>query len=63
MVERFFRDFTQNQVRGGVFRDLEQLIVAIGNYLDRHNEKRKPFIWTGRASDILEKVRRARRAI
>jgi len=34
--------------------------MAIGSYIDRHNENPKPFIWTARASDILEKVKRAR---
>ncbi len=63
MVERFFRDLTQNRLRRGVFRDLEELIMAIGDYIDRHNDSPKPFIWTARASDILEKVKRARRAL
>jgi len=63
MVERFFRDLTQNRLRRGVFRDLEELYVAIGSYIDRHNENPKPFIWTARAGDILEKVKRARRAL
>ena len=62
MVERFFRDLTQNRLRRGVFRDLEELFMAIGSYIDRHNENPKPFIWTARASDILEKIKRARRA-
>jgi transposase len=63
MVERFFRDLTQNRLRRGVFRDLEELVMAIGSYIDRHNESPKPFIWTARASDILEKVKRARRVL
>ena len=63
MVERFFRDLTQNRLRRSVFRDVEELIMAIGDYIDRHNENPKPFIWTARASDILEKVKRARRAL
>src|SRR5439155_518006 len=63
MVERFFRDLTQNRLRRGVFRDLEELIMAIGTYIDRHNESPKPFIWTARAADILEKVKRARRSL
>jgi len=63
MVERFFRDLTQNQLRLGVFRDVEELIMAIGDYIDRHKESPKPFIWTARASDILKKVKRARRAL
>jgi hypothetical protein len=28
--------------------------------LDAHNDDPKPFVWTARASDILEKVKRAR---
>ena len=63
MVERFFRDLTHNRLRRGVFRDLEELIMAIGDYIDRHNENPKPFIWTARAGDILEKVKRARQAL
>jgi transposase len=45
MVERFFRDITHNRIRRGVFQDLEQLIMAIGNYIDVHNQNPKPFIW------------------
>ncbi|MBN8731167.1 MAG: IS630 family transposase, partial [Acidobacteria bacterium] len=30
---------------------------------DQHNEQPKPFIWTAKASDILEKVKRARAAL
>jgi len=60
MVERFFRDLTQHRLRRGVFRDVEELITAIDQYVDRHNERPKPFIWTAKASDILEKVKRAR---
>ena len=59
MIERFFRDLTTNQIRRGVFQDLEQLITAIGNYIDHHNKNPKPIIWTAKANDILEKVTRA----
>ena len=63
MVERFFRDLTENRIRRGIFHDVEELIMAIGDYIDKHNEKPKPFIWTAKASDILEKVKRARLAL
>jgi transposase len=59
MIERFFRDLTDKRIRRGVFKDIEQLITAIGDYIDRHNESPKPFIWTTKANDILEKVTRA----
>jgi transposase len=60
MVERFFRDLTQKQLRRGVFCSTDQLIAAIDAYITNHNADPKPFIWTAKASDILEKVKRAR---
>lgn len=63
MVERFFRDLTQNRLRRGVFCNVEELITAIGHYIDKHNVNPKPFVWTAKASDILEKVKRARKAL
>jgi transposase len=63
MVERFFRDLTQNRLRRGIFRDVEELILAIGQYIDQHNDNPKPFVWTAKATDILEKVKRARKAL
>ena len=63
MVERFFRDLTVNRIRRGVFRNIEDLIAAIDDYVDHHNTAPKPFIWTAKARDILGKVQRARRAL
>jgi hypothetical protein len=60
MVKRFFGDKTQNRIRRGVFQDLKQLIMAIGEYIDKHNLNPKPFIWRAKANDILEKVTRAK---
>lgn len=59
MVERFFRDLTEKRIRRGVFRDVEELIAAIEHYIEHHNQAPKPFIWTAKAADILEKVKRA----
>lgn len=63
MIERFFRDLTVNRIRRGISLDLEQLIMPIGDYIDRHNQNPKPFIWTAKANDILEKVSRAKSAL
>ena len=60
MVERWFREITDKRIRRGVFRSVEQLIEAIRAYIDEHNGNPKPFVWTAKAQDILEKVRRAR---
>jgi transposase len=63
MVERFFRDLTHKRIRRGIFRDVEELVLAIGDYIGKHNDNPQPFIWTAKASDILEKVKRARKAL
>jgi transposase len=60
MVERFFRDLTTQSVRRGVFRSVSALIAAIEEHIRVHNADPKPFIWTAKATDILEKVTRAR---
>jgi len=63
MVERFFRDLTQNQLRRGVFTSVEDLQKAIFAYIEHHNSQPKPFIWTAKATDILEKVKRGKAAL
>jgi hypothetical protein len=63
MVERFLRDLTANRLRRGVFRDVIELVAAIEDNVGHHNQRPKPFMWTASASDILEKVKRARTAL
>jgi len=63
MVERFFRDITQNRIRRAVFHSVPELVEAINGYVSQHNRDPKPFIWTAKASDILQKVTRARRSL
>jgi len=54
--ERFFRDLTVNRLRRGIFRSVDDLIAAIEEYLLRHNQDPKPFIWKKSAKeDILDK--------
>jgi len=60
MVERFFRDLTEKQLRRGIFTSVAELEKAILAYIEQHNREPKPFIWTAKANDILEKVKRAR---
>jgi transposase len=62
MVERFFRDLSEKAIKRGSFSDVNDLIGAIGEYINGHNENPKPFIWTATANDILAKVKRARRS-
>ena len=63
MVERFFRDLSQRRLRRDSFHSVPELITAIEEYIQNHNKHPKPFIWTAKASDILEKVTRAQRVL
>ena len=63
IVERFFRDITERCIRRVVFHSVADLEEAILEYVEIHNENPKPFIWTAKASVILEKVKRAKSSL
>jgi hypothetical protein len=63
MVERFFRDLSEQQLRHGVFRSVADLEKAVMDYISKHNASPAPFIWTKSANDILERVKRGRQAL
>ncbi|MBL8421273.1 MAG: IS630 family transposase [Dechloromonas sp.] len=63
MVERFFRSISTDRLERGVFRSVPELIAAIKDYIAVHNQNPKPFVWTAKANDILQKVIRANRRI
>ena len=45
--------------RRGVFHSVPELEQAIRKYVQVHNQRPKPYLWTAKARDILEKVKRA----
>ena len=55
-VERFFAELTEKPIRRGVFRSVAALEAAILDYLAKHNEDPKPFVWTADAELILNRV-------
>lgn len=63
MVERFFAEITRKRIRRGAFKSVDELEIAITQYLDNHNADPEPFIWTKSAGEILEKVARAKQAL
>ena len=63
LIERWFRQITDDQIRQGVFRSVKELIATINAYIAHHNANPKTFVWTKSAEVILEKVRRARQAL
>ena len=63
MVERFFASITENAIRRGAFKSVDDLEAVIANYLASHNDAPTPFVWTKSADVILAKVDRARRTL
>jgi transposase len=58
LVERWFAALTEKQIRRGSFRSTRELEKTIHTYLEHHNQKPKPFIWTKSADDILNSLAR-----
>ena len=57
-VERWFAELTRKQLRRGVHTSTSQLEADIRTFIERHNEKPKPYKWTKSADEILSSVKR-----
>lgn len=62
LVERFFRQLTDEVVREGSFASVNELVTAINVHLAHHNLKPTPYRWKAEGAAILEKIQRARLA-
>jgi transposase len=58
LVERWFVELTEKQIRRGVHRSTRELETAIRGYLTVSNETPKPFVWHKTADEILASVAR-----
>jgi transposase len=58
LVERWFAELTNKQLRRGVHRSTRELENAIREFLEVHNENPKPFVWTKTADQILASIAR-----
>lgn len=63
LVERFFRDLTEEVVREGSFGSVPELVRAINQYLAARNADPKPYRWKAKGQEILAKIQRARAAL
>ncbi|MCY4212896.1 MAG: IS630 family transposase [Gammaproteobacteria bacterium] len=62
LVERFFRDLTQDVIRDGSFASVGDLVAAINAHIEEHNLNPKPYVWRKSGQEILAKIQRAREA-
>lgn len=56
LIERWFAEITQKQIRRGSHRSTRELEAAIYAYTAETNKHPKPFVWTKTADEILESV-------
>jgi len=61
MVEVFFSIITRQAIRRGSFTSVQDLITAIGPFIDGWNDRCHPFTWTKTADEILPKCRPGKR--
>jgi len=63
LIERWFRELTGKRIRRGSFRNVSELIAAIKEYLDNHNQNPRVFLWTASVERILTKVAKCKEAL
>jgi len=59
LVERFFGELTERQIRRLAVTSVKELIAAITHYIDQRNKNPTPFVWTATVRQILKKVAKA----
>ena len=62
LVERFFRDLTEDVVREGSFGSVRELVRTMETYLAERNLAPKRYVWKKKGEEILAKIARARTA-
>ncbi len=62
VVERFFRQLTDDVVREGSLASVKELVTAINVQVAHNNLKPTTYHWKANGAAILEKIQRARLA-
>ena len=55
-VARWFAKITEQRIRRGVFKSVDELIAAIDDYILANNRAPKPFVWSATPELIWERV-------
>lgn len=57
-VERWFGLITQQAIRRGSFKSVQELIAKINRFVQHYNRNSTPFAWTATADSIFQKLAR-----
>jgi transposase len=63
LVERWFREITDKRIRRGTFRSVRDLVTAIMQYLENHNQNPRVFVWSAPVEHILAKIAKCKEAL
>jgi transposase len=63
LVERFFAELTERQLRRLAVSSVAELVAAILQYIDTRNTHPRPFRWTASVRQILTKVNKAQQTL
>jgi len=63
LVERWFRDLTQQRLRRGSFHHVTELIRAISDYIDNNNQNPRVLVWSASVEQILTKIAKCKEAL
>ncbi len=63
MVERWFREITDKRIRRSSFCSVPELITAINQYIESHNQNPRVFVWSASVEKIMNKLSKCKEAL
>jgi len=63
LIERWFGELTNKRIRRDSFLSVEDLEIAIREFLVAWNQNPKPFVWTATVESIVAKLARCRQTL
>jgi transposase len=55
LVERWCAELTRKRIRRGIFKSVSELVAAIKEFIQLNNQNPRPFVWTKKVDEFLEK--------
>ena len=63
MIERWFGEITSKRIRRGSFKSVPDLIKAIMQYIETHNQNPRVFVWSASVDKIMAKITKCKEVL
>jgi transposase len=63
MVERWFREITDQRLRRGTLHNVRTLITVISDYINKHDQNPQAFVWTASTEKIMKKIAKCKEVL